>query len=999
MTIDQSPIAVTLRAADVAAAARSRHALTFKGFGVLSGNSTSALLLDYKAGHPDRYRELIDTLFGGNHPLMTCVKIEMGNDRNTSTGPNAATMRERDAYPNVLREPGFHLAADARHVQPGLHVSILRWCAPTWVRGNDDVYRWYKNTTLACYREYGFMVNTVNPDINEHKPDLAWVAEFARRVRTDADGFLGNGPDDPNAGWRSETERDLFHAIRVITSDEESTGTFGPALLADAELRDAIDIAAYHYSSEDDESGSFTRLADDYDKEIWNSEAQAVFSNSADRPNNTNDRALGDGSRGTGIGGPGGPLEMANTIIKGFVTSRRTCVIYQPAIGACYGHLQYAAKELVSMRAPWSGWIYYDAGCAVLAHFAAFARLGWEPQSGDRDAARIRLVGEPRGCDRNVAPMVWRAIPQASGCTVAGRNPVNGARHGEPSYLTFTAPDGGDFSTVIVNDSALSRTYRIAVDPALAAAGRPLAVWRTAAAKPGERYDAGWLRRDDDIVPDLVPASGPDVDSCAISPVGADSADALSSGYTRWATATVNVAPWSMVTITTLRDVTPSPLPASGEDDRPVLDMDPARGVLYADDFRYADAPDMEVSRADGASSMPYLDARGGDDGAVPRYTNDLNGAFEIVLDVERGHALRQQIDRAHVGAAWNDGDPRTAIGDMRWTNYRASVDVRFETGATVAHGALRHDDVVGGGIGTGGIGVAGTAAVDASPAYAMLGVREMGGAARPDDTCAYDLRLQPDGMWTLRRYGTVIVEGVVPANGRSSGDRTASVLASASLDMSDDSLAAPAAPAESDDIPPASADDWHRLELQAADAEITAWIDGERVARWTDPAPQTAGRVNLGSSFDYVRFSNLRVERVPGYAPTYTALIDDMHMVSWADSRTPVLEYAGEWTHENGQDMFTYMRTVSRTAQPRATLTHTFEGTGIDLFGRSDGGALLDVIVDGATIATAQPTVPTDGSLRAMFRVGGLPRDRHTVAIRLANAHELALDAVGVLA
>ncbi|WP_353889869.1 hypothetical protein, partial [uncultured Bifidobacterium sp.] len=48
-------------------------------------------------------------------------------------------------------------------------------------------------------------------------------------------------------------------------------------------------------------------------------------------------------------------------------------------MGACYGHLQYAAKELVSMRAPWSGWIYYDAGCAALAHFASFARLGWEP--------------------------------------------------------------------------------------------------------------------------------------------------------------------------------------------------------------------------------------------------------------------------------------------------------------------------------------------------------------------------------------------------------------------------------------------------------------------------------------------------------------------------------------------------------------------------------------------------------------------------------------------
>lgn len=965
MTIDQSSIAVTLRAADVAAAARSRHALTFKGFGVLSGNSTSALLLDYKAEHPDRYWQLIRTLFGGEHPLMTCVKIEMGNDRNTSTGPNAATMRECDAYPNVLREPGFHLAADARRVQPDLHVSILRWCAPTWVKDNDDVYRWYKNTILACYREYGFMVNTVNPDVNEREPDLVWVAEFARRVRTDEDGFLGNGPDDPNAGWRSETERDLFRAICVITSDEESTGTFGPALLADAELRDAIDIAAYHYSSEDDESGSFTRLADDYDKEIWNSEAQAVFSNSADRPNNTNDRGLGDGSRGTGIGGPGGPLEMANTIIKGFVTSRRTCVIYQPAIGACYEHLQYAAKELVSARDPWSGWIHYDAGCAVLAHFAAFARLGWEPQPEGHDASRPWPSGKPQDCGRSVVPTIWRAIPRASDSKVAGRNPVNGARHGEPSYLTLAAPDGADFSTIIVNDSALPRTYRIAVDPALAAADKPLAVWRTAAAELGERYDAGWLCRDDDIAPDPVPF-------------------------------TVDVAPWSMVTVTTLRDVTPSPLPVSDEGDRPVLDMDPAHGVLYADDFRYVDAPDVEVSHAGGASSLPYLEARGGDYGAVPRYTNDLNGAFEIVPDADRGHVLRQQIDRTHIGAAWNDGDPRTAIGDMRWTNYRASVDVRFETGTTAAHGTLRHDDVVVGGIGADGIGVDGTAAVDVSPAYAMLGVREMGGAALPDDTCAYDLRLQPDGMWTLRRYGTVVAEGVVSADGQSFGDRTASVSASVSSDIFDDS---PTAPAESDDTPSASTDGWHRLELQAADAEITAWIDGERVAQWADPVPQTAGRVNLGSSFDHVRFSNLRVERVPGYAPAYTALIDDMHMVSWDDSRTPVLEYTGEWTHENGQDMFTYMRTVSRTAQPGATLTHTFEGTGVDLFGRSDGGSLLDVVVDGVTIATSQPTLPTDGSLRAMFRVGGLPCGRHTVTIRLANAHEFALDAVGVLA
>ena len=39
--------------ADVAAAAQNRNGLTFKGFGVLSANGTSELLMDYKAEHPE----------------------------------------------------------------------------------------------------------------------------------------------------------------------------------------------------------------------------------------------------------------------------------------------------------------------------------------------------------------------------------------------------------------------------------------------------------------------------------------------------------------------------------------------------------------------------------------------------------------------------------------------------------------------------------------------------------------------------------------------------------------------------------------------------------------------------------------------------------------------------------------------------------------------------------------------------------------------------------
>src|SRR5262249_18284811 len=143
---------------------------------------------------------------------------------------------------------------------------------------------------------------------------------------------------------------------------------------------------------------------------------------------------------GTGIGGTNSPLEMANTIVKGFVMSRRTHFIYQPAIGSFYEGGQYSFKELLSARGPWSGWIPYDAGLAVLQHFSTVPTRGWENDT------------TPAG--------IWRVIPQASASTATGTNPIVG-RNGLPNYLTMAAPDATDFSTVIVNDSEYPRTYRI----------------------------------------------------------------------------------------------------------------------------------------------------------------------------------------------------------------------------------------------------------------------------------------------------------------------------------------------------------------------------------------------------------------------------------------------------------------------------------------------------------------------------------------------------------
>jgi hypothetical protein len=656
-----APVEVTVNAGDIAS--QNVNGLTFKGFGVLSANSTSALLLDYKAQHPQAYAQLLKVLFGGRHPIMDHVKLEMGNDRNNSTGPDPATMRWETEPVNVARDPGFQLAADAKKVNPDLKVSILRWEAPAWADTNDKIYTWYKDTILAAYRRYGFMVDYVNPGVNESAPDLTWIKQYAALVRSDTTGFRPG-----------EAER--YHQIKMVISDEAGIGSFGGAMVGDADLRDVVAAAGYHYNTDDDSAGDFKQLADQYDKEVWNSEAQATFSNSTFRPNNnTPDPTV----PGTGIGGVGSALEMANTIVKGFVNSRRTHFIYQPAIGSFYEGGQYGFKELVSARDPWSGWMHYDAGLAVLQHFSSFATTGWE--NGTNTAG------------------IWRVIPQASASTATGTNPVAG-RNGLPDYLTMAAPDRSDFSTVIVNDSEYPRTYAIRPSGFDLGTDPKLAEWQTAAA--GYKQHAG------DVAPD---------------------ADGV---YT------VQVQPYSIATVTSL-DVSgdpqwTAPLPADGK--RPVLDADPAHGTLWADNFEYA-GKTVPVLGAGGVVTdrrQSFVASRGGDTGADPLYTWDRNGAFEAVRADDGNHVLRQQIDRTAtgVGGAWNNGDPITGVGDLRWTNYEAGVDVHFDREPVADN-------------------------------YAAIGARSTGGGNSHSLTgTPYALRLGSDGTWQFTRTGTLVSGGTV---------------------------------------------------------------------------------------------------------------------------------------------------------------------------------------------------------------------------------------------
>jgi chitodextrinase len=865
---------VTVDADDVAA--DNVNGLTFKGFGVLSANSTSALLMDYKAEHPQEYSRLLQTLFGGDRPIMNHVKIEMGNDRNNSTGSDVATMRTADEPANVARHPGFQLAADAKKVNPDLRVSILRWNAPAWVDSDAKVYTWYKNTILAAYRTYGYMVDYVNPGVNEHAADLAWTQEFAHLVRTDTAGYVS---DDPALAGFRDGEADLFHRIQVVISDEVGTGTFGDEMVADAALRDAVSVAAFHYSTDDDAVGSFTRLAEELDKEVWNSEAQATFSNTSFRPqNNTADPTVA----GTGIGGTNSALEMANTVVKGFVNSRRTHFVYQPAIGSFYEGGQYSYKELVSARDPWSGWVHYDGGLAVLQHFSSFADTGWENPA-------------------NTAG-IWRVVPEASATGATGTNPVNG-RNGTPSYLTLAAPDRSDFSTVVVNDSEYPRTYRITPEDFDLGAAPTLAVWETRAAEDGEAFDARYKQH--------------------VADAEADADGAY----------TVEVAPYSVATVTSL-DVSGDeswarPLPVEGE--RTVLDADPAHGVLWSDDFDYTGRT-VPVIGADGAptgETEDFVASRGGDTGAIPLYTWDRNGAFEAYPTDDGERVLRQQVDRraTGVGGAWNGADPITGVGDLRWANYTASVDVRFER-------------------------------APAADNYAAIGARSTGGdRSHSLGGTPYALKLVSDGRWQLLRLGAVVADGT-----RGGWDATA----------------------------------WHRIGVRVVGAQVTALVDGEPVARWTDSAPFLSGRVDLASGFAHTQFDDLRVERVDGAVPYYAEYLDGFETTDLADPPAPKLVYSGDWAHANGRGMYEYQRTASTNRSAGATVSYTFTGSGLDVVGPNDGSARLDVRVDGELVATNVAT-RRSASYQQAFALRGLPYGEHTVTLEVI-AGALDVDAVGVV-
>lgn len=322
----------------------------FKGLGMVSGNGSSRLLVDYKYEHPEKYYELMTHIFGDNGIGITHLKLEMGSDINSSSGTEPCVKRYADEKADVRRGAGFIIAADAKKINPELTLDMLYWSEPAWVTNSVDVYaaryQWYTETLAAAYEKFGLVFDYVSISRNEREIDAEWIKYFKSRIKAEK-----NRPYD-------------FTKIKIVAADEENAWRIADIMSADKEVLDAVDIIGSHYTSHS--SDKARELNSLYGKELWFTEGSAPM---------TYARGVKRFDK-TGLSGINGVLDIAQRICAMYSCGKMTMYEFQPAVAAYYNGVTYGHKHLICACEPWSGHYTLDSGYYMALHFSRFFKKG-----------------------------------------------------------------------------------------------------------------------------------------------------------------------------------------------------------------------------------------------------------------------------------------------------------------------------------------------------------------------------------------------------------------------------------------------------------------------------------------------------------------------------------------------------------------------------------------------------------------------------------------------
>ena len=418
----------------------------YKGFGLISANNSSRLLLDYKYEQPERYDEILNYLFGDDGLNISHIKVEMGADINSSSGTEPATMRSADEKADVTRGAGFQLAADAKKKDPDITLDMLWWSEPRWVTDSDDVYaaryKWYRETLISAYETYGLKFDYVSATRNERACDPDWTIYLSGHLKSD-----------------SGTPYD-FSKIKVVDGEAVCTWGISKAMLGNEKLLNAVDVVGSHYTSWSD--ADTKKLQREYGKEVWFSEASSPMSYAQGTY-----RYDGNGS---GMGDINGALDIANRIITMYPGGGMTLYEFQPAVASYYSGATYTQKQLILADEPWSGYYLLDSGFYMALHFSRFIKPGW----AFVDSA-CAADGKAGGDGHAVVDSTY-------------------------SYMTCTDTETGDYSTVITNttDTPINYTFDVT---GTGKADSPVFVWETKGPSGGV-WNENYLKLRETAVPE-----------------------------------------------------------------------------------------------------------------------------------------------------------------------------------------------------------------------------------------------------------------------------------------------------------------------------------------------------------------------------------------------------------------------------------------------------------------------------------------------------------------
>ncbi|WP_254842639.1 S-layer protein [Bacillus sp. MRMR6] len=671
----------------------------FKGFGTVTANNTSRLMLDYKEEHPEAYWEIMNKLFNKDTGAgLAHVKVELGADVNSSSGTEPATMRYVDEPANVLRGAGFQFAADAKSINPDITVEILRWGEPrfTWNgaanRDYENRYQWYKQTIDAVYEEFGFKLDYVGISQNERaqnnngKNELEWLKYFTSKIKTEP-----NYDED-------------YKNIKIVAADGyRDTSTISRTLLQNPDLIDEIDVISSHYGLTG--SNEMTQLQNKLiaegkkPKENWVSEGIAPMINARYRENMEPNYK--------GLGGKAGIIDVTSRIISvyswtgaGSNPLNAVSFDFQPSVAAFYEGASYNPKHLISAMDPWSGFYEVDGGLQGVRHVMNF--VGYDDHTTPENER-------------------WMYVKDATfsdGAFFDGGVDVDTSTH---NYLTLKDPETDDYSTIFANNTKQTRKYKISLKNLGGQENAPVYVWETRGSDEGQAIDANWLKNVNVITP-------------------------VDGEYE------VEVQPYSIVTISTL-DKKSEVEGFEYKSDPVDLSKDTIMPLPYIDDFEYKNYPVDEKGR-------DYVDRRGGTPRyttdqlaafeVVKKATKPVARGSEARADLEipdaqeHGNMLQQKITHDIIGADWavwggidgsaSNSNPNTTIGDHRWVNYKASYDFLIDTHTPETAGRSN---------------------------YALIGVRQVkaGGA---DSYAPYNARVHSDGRYEIIKLGKVEKSGTI---------------------------------------------------------------------------------------------------------------------------------------------------------------------------------------------------------------------------------------------